>query len=283
MRVVREPHGSRPRYVGCSNCLCWNCGYCFGLPCLEHCRRMFPASMLAALVVGVRRYEDELSVPRRLRHVDRSSATVALRECSSQRGRRQRCDSRRGRRSAGGASGCFAWRSMILVAAAVLRRAGGRVAAGQATVIRRRSLSVPMPTGSTRATRSLAGGSFREPLPACRCRASFRPKPAGAVRIFVLGSSAAQGVPDPSFSFGRMLEVMLRERYPGREVRGGQRGDDGDQLARGAGDRPRLRRPSAGPLCRLHGKQRGGRALRAGHRLPAVVAEPAASFGPTSG
>jgi tetratricopeptide (TPR) repeat protein len=39
-------------------------------------------------------------------------------------------------------------------------------------------------------------------------------KPAGAVRIFVLGSSAAQGVPDPSFSVGRVLEVMLRERYP---------------------------------------------------------------------
>jgi tetratricopeptide (TPR) repeat protein len=40
-------------------------------------------------------------------------------------------------------------------------------------------------------------------------------KPAGAVRIFVLGSSAAQGVPNPSFSFGRILEVMLRARYPG--------------------------------------------------------------------
>lgn len=40
-------------------------------------------------------------------------------------------------------------------------------------------------------------------------------KPAGAVRIFVLGGSAAQGIPDPSFSFGRILELMLRERYPG--------------------------------------------------------------------
>ena len=39
-------------------------------------------------------------------------------------------------------------------------------------------------------------------------------KPAGTVRIFVLGGSAAQGIPDPSFSFGRILEVMLRERYP---------------------------------------------------------------------
>jgi tetratricopeptide (TPR) repeat protein len=39
-------------------------------------------------------------------------------------------------------------------------------------------------------------------------------KPAGTVRIFVLGSSAAQGVPNHSFSFGRILEVMLRERHP---------------------------------------------------------------------
>ncbi len=53
--------------------------------------------------------------------------------------------------------------------------------------------------------RSLA----REPQP---CFISA--KSAGAVRIFVLGSSAAQGVPDPSFSFGRILEVMLREKYP---------------------------------------------------------------------
>jgi tetratricopeptide (TPR) repeat protein len=39
-------------------------------------------------------------------------------------------------------------------------------------------------------------------------------KAAGAVRIFVLGSSAAQGIPNPSFSFGRILEVMLHDRYP---------------------------------------------------------------------
>ena len=40
-------------------------------------------------------------------------------------------------------------------------------------------------------------------------------KPAGTCRIFILGSSAAMGWPDQSFSFGRILEVMLRERYPG--------------------------------------------------------------------
>jgi tetratricopeptide (TPR) repeat protein len=33
-------------------------------------------------------------------------------------------------------------------------------------------------------------------------------------RIFILGASAAQGVPYPSFSFGRILKVMLQEVYP---------------------------------------------------------------------
>ena len=41
------------------------------------------------------------------------------------------------------------------------------------------------------------------------------PKPPGTYRIFVLGSSAAYGVPESAFNFGRCLEAMLRERYPG--------------------------------------------------------------------
>ena len=40
------------------------------------------------------------------------------------------------------------------------------------------------------------------------------PKPKGAFRIFILGSSAAWGTPSPSFSFPRILSVMLRKRYP---------------------------------------------------------------------
>src|SRR5262249_57841850 len=36
-----------------------------------------------------------------------------------------------------------------------------------------------------------------------------------AYRIFILGESAAMGFPDPSTSFARVLEVMLRARYPG--------------------------------------------------------------------
>jgi tetratricopeptide (TPR) repeat protein len=54
-------------------------------------------------------------------------------------------------------------------------------------------------------------GIVREPT-ACLLAAR---KPAGTIRIFVLGSSAAEGTPDPAYSFGRILEVMLRERYPG--------------------------------------------------------------------
>jgi len=37
----------------------------------------------------------------------------------------------------------------------------------------------------------------------------------GVYRIFVFGGSAAMGSPEPSFSFPRILRVMLRERYPG--------------------------------------------------------------------
>jgi tetratricopeptide (TPR) repeat protein len=41
-------------------------------------------------------------------------------------------------------------------------------------------------------------------------------KPAEIFRIFVLGGSAAMGIPDPAFSFARMLEVMLEKSYPNR-------------------------------------------------------------------
>lgn len=37
----------------------------------------------------------------------------------------------------------------------------------------------------------------------------------GTTRIYVLGESAAMGMPNPAFSFGRILELMLHERYPG--------------------------------------------------------------------
>jgi tetratricopeptide (TPR) repeat protein len=40
-------------------------------------------------------------------------------------------------------------------------------------------------------------------------------KPGKTYRIFILGSSAALGFPDPSVNFGNILEIMLRQRYPG--------------------------------------------------------------------
>jgi tetratricopeptide (TPR) repeat protein len=43
-------------------------------------------------------------------------------------------------------------------------------------------------------------------------------KQPGAIRVFVLGESAAMGTPDPSFGFVRILEVMLRQYFPDRRV-----------------------------------------------------------------
>ncbi len=45
-----------------------------------------------------------------------------------------------------------------------------------------------------------------------------RHKPPNTLRIVVLGESAAQGVPVPSFAFAPQLRAQLRARYPGREV-----------------------------------------------------------------
>ena len=39
--------------------------------------------------------------------------------------------------------------------------------------------------------------------------------PPNTYRIFVLGASAAKGDPDAAFSFGRILEFMLKDKYPG--------------------------------------------------------------------
>ena len=53
-------------------------------------------------------------------------------------------------------------------------------------------------------------GAFRLPL-AFSIPAEKQP---GTLRIFVIGESAAQGDPEPSYGFARYLEVMLRERFP---------------------------------------------------------------------
>jgi tetratricopeptide (TPR) repeat protein len=39
-------------------------------------------------------------------------------------------------------------------------------------------------------------------------------KSPGTYRIFILGESAAWGDPDPTYGFGRYLEVMLRQKFP---------------------------------------------------------------------
>lgn len=46
----------------------------------------------------------------------------------------------------------------------------------------------------------------------------LRRKPAGALRVVVLGESAAQGVPVPSFGLGEQIRAQLRAHYPGRVV-----------------------------------------------------------------
>ncbi len=42
-------------------------------------------------------------------------------------------------------------------------------------------------------------------------------KPPGAIRIFVLGESAAMGDPEPAFGPARYLEVLLQQRFPDRD------------------------------------------------------------------
>lgn len=42
-----------------------------------------------------------------------------------------------------------------------------------------------------------------------------RPKPEGVFRIFIFGESAALGDPEPAFGFGRYLQALLEERFPG--------------------------------------------------------------------
>lgn len=43
-------------------------------------------------------------------------------------------------------------------------------------------------------------------------------KAPGTIRIFVLGESAAMGDPEPGFGPARFLEVLLHQRFPGREI-----------------------------------------------------------------
>ena len=53
----------------------------------------------------------------------------------------------------------------------------------------------------------------RSPAPVL-FRAAKRP---GSIRIFLFGESAALGDPKPGYGFGRFLEVLLKERFPGTD------------------------------------------------------------------
>ena len=43
-------------------------------------------------------------------------------------------------------------------------------------------------------------------------------KPAGSYRVFVIGESAAMGVPEPGFAIAPQLQAQLRAAYPGRRI-----------------------------------------------------------------
>lgn len=72
----------------------------------------------------------------------------------------------------------------------------------------------PDAAGAYRSNDQFGWRFFPRPL-ACRPLPSMLlPKPPETIRVFVLGESAALGIPDPAFGFGRILDVMLREQYP---------------------------------------------------------------------
>lgn len=62
---------------------------------------------------------------------------------------------------------------------------------------------------------------FFDPRSARSCTAFSLPakKAPNEYRVFVLGASAAKGDPAPAYGLARVLEVMLRERYPGTRFR----------------------------------------------------------------
>src|SRR5262245_22297956 len=74
---------------------------------------------------------------------------------------------------------------------------------------------VPLAGGSFVTNRCFAWRFLDRPT-APRPHPSVLPaaKAPGTVRIFLLGEDAAFGTPDPSYSFGRILEVMLGQRHP---------------------------------------------------------------------
>ncbi len=81
---------------------------------------------------------------------------------------------------------------------------------------------VPSPTGEKGVlveNQQFSRRYFSRPLMRIPQSAAFeKSKPAGTLRVFVFGESAAEGDPSPSFGFARILGVLLEDRYPGRRI-----------------------------------------------------------------
>ena len=116
-----------------------------------------------------------------------------------------------------------AWRRWVAISATTILAPVILLAAAEVAL---RVSGVGTPTGVTRpctdhgqpaycdnqffAASFFPPGMYRTPRP----YAIPATKPPGTYRIFVLGESVAWGDPDPTYGFGRYLEVMLRQRYP---------------------------------------------------------------------
>ena len=72
----------------------------------------------------------------------------------------------------------------------------------------------PEASGAYRSNDQFGWRFFPRPLARRPLPSMLLPKPPETIRVFVLGESAALGIPDPAFGFGRILDVMLREQYP---------------------------------------------------------------------
>jgi tetratricopeptide (TPR) repeat protein len=100
----------------------------------------------------------------------------------------------------------------LLVAVEIALRAGG---AGRPTSFFVRARAADrIVTNAQYGWRFFPPALARTPLVA----ALSSPKPSDTLRVFVLGESAAMGIPEPAFGFSRVLEVMLRHRYPDATV-----------------------------------------------------------------
>jgi len=113
----------------------------------------------------------------------------------------------------------WVWRVLVLVAAPpafllLLEGALSAFSTGYPTSFFVRSERAGFQTTNSRFGWHYQQEAVAEPQP---CLIPVK-KSENAIRICVLGESAAMGTPDPAFGFARILEVMLRGLYPDRPV-----------------------------------------------------------------